>query len=282
MNTTAPPNSNRAAANMLREMADLLEQQKASRYRANAYRRAAGTIDSSQLDITAVAKDGPEALIEIPNIGPSIAAALIEIADTGRLSRLDRLRGTLDPVQVFATIPGIGPQLATILHDSLHIDTLEELESAAHDGRLEQVPGFGASRISAVRAVLASRLSRHRRPSQSNIRAPSISILLDADREYRQRAQDGTLHRIAPRRFNPGHRAWLPIMHIDRDGWHLTLLFSNTARAHQLGKTDDWVVVYFDGDAHHEGQCTIVTETSGLLKGQRVVRGREQEQVLAS
>ncbi len=95
-------------------------------------------------------------------------------------------------------------------------------------------------------------------------------------------AQDGTLHRIAPRRFNPGHRAWLPIMHIDRDGWHLTLLFSNTARAHQLGKTDDWVVVYFDGDAHHEGQCTIVTETSGLLKGQRVVRGREQEQALAS
>jgi putative hydrolase len=267
---------------MLREMADLLEQQKASRYRENAYRRAAGTIDSSQLDITAVAKDGPEALIKIPNIGPSIAAALIEIADTGRLSRLDRLRGTLDPVQVFATIPGIGPQLATALHDSLHIDTLEELESAAHDGRLEQVPGFGASRISAVRAVLASRLSRHRRPSQSNIRAPSISILLDADREYRQRAQDGTLHRIAPRRFNPGHRAWLPIMHIDRDGWHLTLLFSNTARAHQLGKTDDWVVVYFDGDAHHEGQCTIVTETSGLLKGQRVVRGREQEQALAS
>jgi putative hydrolase len=282
MNTLARPDSNRAAANMLREMADLLEQQNASPYRVNAYRRAAGTIDSSQLDIAEIAKRGAEALIEIPNIGPSIAASLIEIAATGRLSRLDRLRGTLDPAQVFATIPGIGPQLATILHDSLHIDTLEELELAAHDGRLEQVPGFGPSRISAIRAVLASRLSRRPRRHQRTSGTPGIPVLLDADSEYRQRAREGSLHRIAPRRFNPGHRAWLPIMHIDRDGWHLSLLFSNTARAHQLGKTGDWVVVYFDDDDHHEGQCTVVTETSGSLKGQRVVRGREREQMLAS
>ncbi len=57
----------------------------------------------------------------------------------------------------------------------------------------------------------------------------------------------------------------------------MTLLFSNTARAHELGKTDDWVVVYYyDGD-HNEGQCTVVTETAGARKGSRVVRGRENE-----
>ena len=53
--------------------------------------------------------------------------------------------------------------------------------------------------------------------------------------------------------------------------------YSNTARAHQLGRTHDWVVLYYyDGD-HQEGQHTVVTETHGPLEGQRVVRGRESE-----
>ena len=53
-------------------------------------------------------------------------------------------------------------------------------------------------------------------------------------------------------------------------------LFSNTARAHQLGKTDDWVVIYGDGDAD-ERQYTVITATRGELGGQRIVRGREEE-----
>ena len=79
---------------------------------------------------------------------------------------------------------------------------------------------------------------------------------------------------LTPRRFNPEHRAWLPILHIERDGWHFSVLFSNMARAHELDRTDDWVVVYYEhnGDA---GQCTVVTETSGPLRGHRVVRDRE-------
>jgi hypothetical protein len=44
-----------------------------------------------------------------------------------------------------------------------------------------------------------------------------------------------------------------------------------------LGRTHDWVVLYFyDGD-HREGQRTVVTETRGSLLGKRVVRGREEE-----
>jgi hypothetical protein len=54
-------------------------------------------------------------------------------------------------------------------------------------------------------------------------------------------------------------------------------LFSNTARAHDLAKTADWVVLYFHSDHGPEGQRTVVTETSGPLQGHRVVRGREAE-----
>ena len=80
----------------------------------------------------------------------------------------------------------------------------------------------------------------------------------------------------ASRPATPGRPAWLPILHTERDGWQITALFSNTARAHELGRTDDWVVLFYErnGDS---GQCTVVTEPRGPLAGRRVVRGRESE-----
>lgn len=103
-----------------------------------------------------------------------------------------------------------------------------------------------------------------------------MGLLLDVDREYRRKAEAGELRRIAPRRFNPEDEQWLPVMEGERDGWEMRPLFSNTRRAHELGKTRDWVVIYYDRDGEH-GQCTVVTATSGPLEGERVVRGREAE-----
>jgi hypothetical protein len=54
-------------------------------------------------------------------------------------------------------------------------------------------------------------------------------------------------------------------------------MFSNTAQAHHLRKTGDWVVVYYHQPDREEGRATIVTETVGALRGRRVVRGRERE-----
>ena len=66
-------------------------------------------------------------------------------------------------------------------------------------------------------------------------------------------------------------------MHENIGDWHFTILFSNTARAHELKRTHDWVVIYFYNNHHEEGQHTVVTEHSGSLKNKRVVRGRELE-----
>jgi hypothetical protein len=103
---------------------------------------------------------------------------------------------------------------------------------------------------------------------------PSTAELLDVDREYRERAGRGELRTIAPLRFNPGRESWLPILHTTRGDRHYTALFSNTARAHQLDRTEDWVVIYCDGGAG-ELRFTAVTATAGPLAGRRVVRGRE-------
>lgn len=174
-------------------------------------------------------------------------------------------------------MPGIGKKLAQRIVAQLEISSLEALEQAAHDGRLEQVAGFGPRRTAAVRHSLASILSRSGRPRRPSQEArPGVALLLEVDAEYRRRAAADELPKLAPRRFNPKHEAWLPVMRTKREGWSMTVLFSNTARAHELGKTHDWVVIYYQKDGP-EDQCTVVTEIRGRLKGKRVVRGREGE-----
>jgi putative hydrolase len=62
---------------------------------------------------------------------------------------------------------------------------------------------------------------------------------------------------------------------MEKAGWSFTALYYNTARAHKLGKTKDWVVMYFERIGY-EDQATVVMERCGPLSGKRVVRGREQ------
>lgn len=280
---TASANSqkvNQQIAIKLREMANILEQQNAQSFRITAYRRAAQTIENLNQDLYILLENGgTDALKELPNIGQGIASAIEEILRTGKWGRLERLIGQVDPVKLFQIIPGVGPELAKLIHDELDIDTLEALEQSAHDGSLEKLKGIGPRRVASICASLDSILKRVRNRPRTNIRLkdPDISLLLDVDREYRKNAAENKLPVIAPKRFNPRGEAWLPIMHTERNGHHFTALFSNTARAHELGRTNDWVVVYFYNDDHHEGQYTIVTEVRGKLTGRRVIRGREIE-----
>lgn len=278
---TAVPDENARIVDMLRQTAQLLEAQAANPFRVNAYRNAATEIARMPQSLrTLFGEQGVAGLDALPHIGRGIAAAIVEMLIMGRWSQLERLRGAVEPAQLFRSVPGIGPGLAERIHEELHIDTLEALELAAHDGRLEGIAGVGPRRAAAIRATLGSMLRRTQaRPpfAPAPSRGPDVTVLLDVDREYREKAAAGSLATIAPRRLNPEGKSWLPVLHAERAGWHFTALFSNTAQAHRLGKVNDWVVIYFYDHDHNEGQHTVVTETRGPLAGQRVVRGREAE-----
>jgi Holliday junction resolvasome RuvABC DNA-binding subunit len=270
-------------ADRLRENADLLQAQGANPYRVAAYRKAAdsiGRLPPAEI-ASLVDREGIEGLDRLPHVGRGIATAIVEMVRTGHWSQLERLRGTCDPVALFTVVPGLGHRLAERIHEELHLDTLEGLELAAHDGRLENVPGVGPRRAAAIRASLHAMLVRGRDVPVAPVRSagpqPSVGALLAIDRLYREQAAAGTLPTIAPIRFNPSQEAWLPVLHAERDGWQFTALFSNTAQAHQLKRTRDWVRIFHYDSENAEGQHTVVTETHGPLAGKRVVRGREAE-----
>lgn len=296
--------TNQEIAGRLEEVARLLAEQGANRFRVQAYTHAADRLRTLPVPVTEIfEKDGLDGLESLPGVGVTIAHAIRDVLLHGRLGMLERLRGEADPIALLTSVPGIGKGTAWRLHDELGIETLAELEMAAHDGRLARVAGMGAKRIAGIRDSLAHRLGRLRHaptaiprmaartitPAQGgtsfhgsadrggSVEEPSVAELLDVDREYREQSDSGKLPKIAPRRFNPKGEAWLPILHTARGTRHYTALYSNTAHAHQAGRTHDWVVLFFDDGGSVERQCTVITSQYGTLKGRRIIRGRETD-----
>jgi len=267
--------SNKQIAERLAEVADLLERKGENPYKVRAYREGAETVRGLGRPAHEVLREGGRAALRrLPGIGKGLARAVEELALTGRLTRLDELRGEVDPDALLGSVGGLGPALARRVRTHLGVTTLEGLEQAAHDGRLAQVPGLGPRRVQAVRESLAARLGRRRRHAEGGPAAeePPVEELLSVDEEYRRKAAAGELRLIAPRRFNPTGEARLPVLRTRRGERRYTALYSNTAQAHRKGATRDWVVIYLRGPGG-EDQWTVVTTRAG----RRVVRGREKE-----
>jgi hypothetical protein len=272
--------TNRRIAEIMDEVAGLLEERGEDVHRVRSWRLGAQAVREHPDEMNDVFRwHGRAGLEALPHVGVHLAAVIIELVRTGRCGALDRLRGETSASERFARLPGIGPELGERIHQELGISTLEELEQAAHDGTLLEVPGLGPKRIAGIKDVLATRLAYRAARTHAGEAStpPPVTLLLEIDREYRRRAAAGELRRIAPRRFNPTGEAWLPILHEDRDGWSFTVLFSNTAQAHRLRRTNDWVIVYYHQAGRDEARVTIVTEAIGALRGRRVIRGRERE-----
>ncbi|MEL7333986.1 MAG: helix-hairpin-helix domain-containing protein [Cyanobacteria bacterium J06560_2] len=290
--------SNDEIGNVFEQVADLLEAQGDDYYRIRAYRKGAQSVrQHSEPVVDVFEAAGTQGLEQLPYIGKRLASAIEELAKTGEFSLLARLLIDVSPEDIFTTVPGIGQVLARRVYRGLGVKTLEGLAQAAGDGRLAQVPGFGTERVGMVRDSLATRLGlslpQVKRRSEKGWRSqaknqpielrsvqttlpvavqPDVSLLLQVDEQYRHLAKAGQLRMIKPKRFNPEGKSWLPVMRLNKGGWSFNALYSNTARAHELGKTDDWVVIYYERD-EQQGQYTVVTETQGVKKGQRVVRG---------
>ena len=280
-NEVAGVQENHIIAELLREIARLLFDQHASEFRVRAYRAAAETVSQLPTPLREILQhDGVGGLIALPTIGHSIANLIESYLRLQRMPLLDRLRGVGNAEAFFTSLPGIGRELSHRIYEHLHVETLPELYAASLHGRLEQIPGLGRKRIQAIKESLSQRIGNMVKPPISGYPETNHSIpvdeLLAIDEEYRIKANAGSLTKIAPSIFNPGKVTWLPILHTERSGRHYSALFSNTARAHELNTTHDWVVIFRD-DANSHGRWTVITAQFGKLHGCRIVRGREDE-----
>lgn len=134
--------NNRDVAQVFDEIADLLEIKGEQIYRVLAYRRAAESIRSLGQDIAGMQKEG--SLESIPGVGKAIASKIDELIQTGSMEFHERLKGEIPVTLVeILRVSDVGPKKAARFWKELGITTLDQLERAARNGRLRELPGMG-------------------------------------------------------------------------------------------------------------------------------------------
>lgn len=142
---------NRSIAQLLAETADLLEIGAGDPFRIRSYRRAAEAVESSTVQLSAIAAD-PKKLQEIPGIGKGMAANIQDIERTGTLPLREELLAKYRPTMLeLLRLPGMGPKTVALLWDALQVSSVQELEIAITAGRLSTLPRFGEKLIEKLR-----------------------------------------------------------------------------------------------------------------------------------
>jgi DNA polymerase (family X) len=146
-----------AVAARLREIAAYLDLD-GERFRAKAYEKAARSVEASH-DLERLIAEGR--LTELPRIGESLARTIEEIADTGTVGLLERLRGRWPKLLVeLADLPGLSAARARKLYDQIAPSDLDEVRAACLAGRVREIEGFGPALEKKLIKALEERDSR--------------------------------------------------------------------------------------------------------------------------
>ena len=123
------------------KIADLLEMQ-GIKWKPQAYRRAAKSLEALERDIEELWKEGK--LKEIPGVGEGIERHIDEFLRTGKVRPFEAvMRKIPKGLDELMEIESIGPKKAFFLYKRLKIKNLADLEAAVKRHKLENLQGFG-------------------------------------------------------------------------------------------------------------------------------------------
>ena len=140
---------NREVADILYQMAELLELQAENRFKIIAFSKAARAIEGLPEDITLVCRE--KRLQAIPGVGRAIADKVEEYLKTGKIAAHQELLARTPPgLAELLQISGLGPKTVFLLHDKLNVTNLEQLEQAAREHRIRRLPRMGPTKESNI------------------------------------------------------------------------------------------------------------------------------------
>ncbi len=132
----------KAIARVLEEVAGLLDLKGENSFKVRAYENAARAVLAFEGDLGEAVES--RELLKVRGIGSSIFTGIESLVKTGRFPLHDELKATLPAgLSDFLRVPGLGARKAKALYDGLGVDSLDALEKACLEGKLEGLKGFG-------------------------------------------------------------------------------------------------------------------------------------------
>ena len=133
----------RTAAHVLSQISAYLELAGSNPFKARAYRQAArGILALGADDLAEPLRSGE--LEEVAGVGPATLAVIRDLVDKGESRLLEQLREQIpEGLLELLRVPGLDTAKIHRLHDELGIESIDDLEAAARDGRVAQLPRYG-------------------------------------------------------------------------------------------------------------------------------------------
>jgi DNA polymerase (family 10) len=130
-------------------------------FKARAYRRTADITDNLTSNIEDIYnKEKLKGITKIPSVGKAIASRIEEYITTGKIQYFEDLKKRAGGINVeeFSNLDdiGIGSKTIKSLHDSLGIKDLSNLEKAASEGKIHNIPGFSYKKEESILKKLQS------------------------------------------------------------------------------------------------------------------------------
>lgn len=146
---------NARVADLLDEIGDLLELKGENVFRAVTYRAAAREIRDLREPIRTIYEAGH--LATIPKVGTSVGEAIAQYLQGGKAKRHEELKAAVpEGLLTLLRVKGVGPATARLIHQHLRITTIDELEQAAKNGRLRELPKIQAKTEENILKSIAS------------------------------------------------------------------------------------------------------------------------------
>ncbi len=147
--------NNRQLADTFTLIANLCEIKGEVIYVILAYRKASENLMTLGREASEYWKEGK--LREIPGVGKAIAEKIDELLTTDKLEFLEKLKLEV-PASLadWLQVPGLGPKKIALIWKTLNITALAELETAAKNGQLRDLPGMGTKSENAILEGIAS------------------------------------------------------------------------------------------------------------------------------
>lgn len=143
-------------ARTLKELGLLLEIQGANAFRVRAYRNAVEAIGGLTRPLADMVEAG-EDLTSLQDIGKTVASHIEELVRTGALERLDQVATEIPrELTKLVQLDGVGPKKAKKLFDELGVVSMDDLEAAVQEGKVQTLDGFGPKSASRILTAIES------------------------------------------------------------------------------------------------------------------------------
>lgn len=144
----------RGIADALEQIASFMELKGENLFRVRTFRTVAKVVGGLPGTLREALDDG--SLEATKGVGPASLEVVTELATSGHSVLLEELRGQVPPGLVeMLSVSGLGVAKIRQIHETLGIDSLPELETAASDGRLAGLPRFGQKTADNIRKSIA-------------------------------------------------------------------------------------------------------------------------------